>query len=70
MSVDHIISRICNSRIGKVILIVDSTTLLKYEHQFMGVCMQWIVSHGFELHFAIIYMEYWSVVDSLNGILN
>ena len=33
MSVDHIISEICNSRI---ILIGDSTTLLDYEHQFMG----------------------------------
>ena len=27
-----IISGICNSRIGKVILIDDSTTLLDYEH--------------------------------------
>ena len=33
---DHIISDIYNSRIGKVILIDDSTTLLDYEHQFMG----------------------------------
>ena len=33
---DHIISDIYNSRIGKVILIDDSTTLLGYEHQFMG----------------------------------
>ena len=36
MSDDHIISGIYNSRIGKVILIDDSTTLLDYEHQFMG----------------------------------
>ena len=36
MSVDHIISRICNSRIGEVILIGDSTTLLDYRHYFMG----------------------------------
>ena len=36
MSVDHTISRICNSRIGEVILICDSTTLLDYKHQFMG----------------------------------
>ena len=36
MSVDHIISEICNSRIGEVILIGDSTTLLDYGHQFMG----------------------------------
>ena len=36
MSIDHIISDVCNSRIGKVILISDSTTLLDYEHQFMG----------------------------------
>ena len=35
MSFDHIISNIYNSRIGKVILIGDSTTLLNYEHQFM-----------------------------------
>ena len=36
MSADHIISGICNSNIGEVILIGDSTTLLDYEHQFMG----------------------------------
>ena len=36
MSVDHIISGICNSNIGEVILIGDSTTLLDHEHQFMG----------------------------------
>ena len=36
MLVDHIISRICNSRIRDVILIGDNTTLLDYEHQFMG----------------------------------
>ena len=36
MSVDHIISKICNSRIGEVILISDNTTLFDYEHQFMG----------------------------------
>ena len=36
MLVDHIISEICNSRIGEVILIGDNTTLLDYEHQFMG----------------------------------
>ena len=35
MSVDHKISKICNSRILEVILIGDSTTLLDYEHQFM-----------------------------------
>ena len=34
-SIDHIISEICNSSIGKVILIGDSTTLLDYGHQFM-----------------------------------
>ena len=37
MSIDHIISDVCNSRIGKVILISDSTTLLDYEHQFMRI---------------------------------
>ena len=36
MSVAHIISRICNSRIGEVILIGDNTTMLDYIHQFMG----------------------------------
>ena len=35
MSVDHIISGICNSSIGEVILIGDNTTLLYYKHQFM-----------------------------------
>ena len=35
MSVDHIISRVCNSRIGEVILIGDNTTLLDYEHQYI-----------------------------------
>ena len=30
MSIDHIISGICNSRIGKVILIGDNITLLDY----------------------------------------
>ena len=32
MSIDHIVSEICNSRIGEVILIGDSTTLLDYKH--------------------------------------
>ena len=36
MSTDHIISEICNSRIGEVILIGDNTTLLNYGHQFIG----------------------------------
>ena len=36
MSVDHIISGICNSRIKEVILIDDNTTLLDYKHQFIG----------------------------------
>ena len=35
MSIDHKISGIYNSRIGEVILIGDSTTLLDYEHQVM-----------------------------------
>ena len=35
MSIDHIVSEICNSRIGDVILISDNTTLLNYKHQFM-----------------------------------
>ena len=36
MSVDHIISKIYNSRIEDVILIGDNTILLDYKHQFMG----------------------------------
>ena len=36
MLIDHIISEICNSRIGEVILIGDKTTLLDYRHQFIG----------------------------------
>ena len=36
MLVDHIISEICNSMIGNVILIGDNTILLNYKHQFMG----------------------------------
>ena len=30
MSIDHIISEICNSKIGEVILIGDNTILLNY----------------------------------------
>ena len=36
MSIDHIISGICNSRIGEVILIGDNIVLLDYGHQFIG----------------------------------
>ena len=36
MSIDHIISEICNSRVGEVIFIGDNTTLLDYGHQFIG----------------------------------
>ena len=32
MSINHIISGICNSIIEEVILMGDSTTLLDYEH--------------------------------------
>ena len=35
MSIDNIISEICNSIIKEVILIGDSTTLLDYRYQFM-----------------------------------
>ena len=35
MSIDNIISEICNSIIKEVILIGDSTTLLDYGYQFM-----------------------------------
>ena len=37
MSIDHIINRIYNSKIGKVILIGDSTTLLHYGYQFISL---------------------------------
>ena len=36
MSFDHIISGIYHSRLLEVILIGDSTTLLDYEHRFIG----------------------------------
>ena len=35
MLVVHIISEICNSRIGEVILIGDNATLVDYRHEFM-----------------------------------
>ena len=36
MIVDHIISGIYDSRIGDAILMGNNTTLLDYEHQFIG----------------------------------
>ena len=36
MSIDHIISGICNSRIKEIILIGNNATLLDYKHQFIG----------------------------------
>ena len=36
MSIGLIISEICNLKIKEVILIGNNTTLLDYEHQFMG----------------------------------
>ena len=36
MSIDHIISGICNYRIQETIMIGDNTTLLNYKHQLMG----------------------------------
>ena len=36
MSIDHIISEICNTRIQEVILIGDNITLLDYRHRFIG----------------------------------
>ena len=66
MSVNHIISGIYNSRIGEVILIGDSIILLDYEHQFIGSFMQWIVEcQGPELCLVVMYIWYWSVVESL-----
>ena len=35
MSINHIVSEICNSRIIEVILIGDNNTLLNYGHQFI-----------------------------------
>ena len=35
MLVDQLISRICNSRIGKLNLISDNITLLCYIHEFV-----------------------------------
>ena len=35
MSIDHIMSEICNLRIGEIILIDDSNTLLNYGYQFI-----------------------------------
>ena len=35
MSIDHIINGISNSKIGEVIFIDDSTTLLNYGHWFI-----------------------------------
>ena len=66
MSIDQMISGICNSRIGEVILIGNNTSLLNYKRQFMGVYMQQIVDHKPEhLSLIVIYIGYWSVVDSL-----
>ena len=62
MSVDHIISEICNSRIGEVILISDNTTLLDYEHQFMG-SLHAVGSRSRTLAVSFfIYKGYWSAV--------
>ena len=36
MSIGLIISEICDLKIKEVILIGNNTTLLDYEHQFMG----------------------------------
>ena len=35
MSIDHILSGVCNSKIREVILIGDSTPLLDYGYRFM-----------------------------------
>ena len=65
MSIDYIISEICNSRIREVILIGDNTTLLDYEYQFMGSLHIVNSSHGLEFRLVVIYIEYWSAVNSL-----
>ena len=36
MSIDHMISEICNFKIEEVILIGDITILIDYKYQFMG----------------------------------
>ena len=50
MSIDHIISGICNLRIREVILIGDNTTLLDYRHQFIG-CLDVVDSKSWTLSF-------------------
>lgn len=37
MSIDHIISGICNSKIGEVILIGDNIILLDYKYQLISL---------------------------------
>ena len=37
MPIDHIINRICNSRIREVILIGDNTILLDYKYVFIRI---------------------------------
>ena len=56
MSFDHGISRICNSKIGEVILINDNTTLLDYRHHFIRSLNVVDSSHKPELYLIVIYI--------------
>ena len=65
MSIDHIISAICNSRIGELILIANRTTLLDYGHQFMGSL--YAVDNRLQTQASpcCYLIRYYNVVDSL-----
>ena len=65
MLVDHIISGICNLRIGKVILIGDSTTLLDYRHQFTGSLLVVDSRSQTQVSSRCNFIGYWSLVDFL-----
>ena len=65
MLIDHIISEIYYLRIWETILIGDNTILLDYIHWFMG-SLDVVDSRSQTLIcFIIIYIGYWSAVDSL-----
>ena len=55
----------CNSRIEEIILIDYNTNLLDYEHQFMGSLHAMDSKSRIELHLVLIYIRYWSAIDSL-----
>ena len=65
MLVNHIISEIYNSMIGKIILINDSIVVLDYGYQFIRSLHIVIVGHGPEFRLIVIYIRYYSAVDFL-----